>query len=50
MKPPYKLLAEAVEGLIEGECNQKGLLSKMFSDNWSSRYSQVSRLEEGSGQ
>lgn len=33
-KPPFRLSAEVVEGLIEGVYEQKQLLSKQFADNW----------------
>lgn len=33
MKSPFKLQAEAVEGLIEGACNVKQFLSKQFAKN-----------------
>lgn len=49
MKPPLRLLAEAVKGLIKGSCNHKRLLSKQFAYNWNHRYIQISSLKEGRG-
>lgn len=33
IKPPLKLSVEAVEGLIEGTCKHKRLLSKQLTEN-----------------
>lgn len=37
-KPLYKILADAAEGLIEGACEYKALLSKQFANNWNWGY------------
>lgn len=34
VRPPFEMLANVVEGLIEGVCEYKVLLSKQFADNW----------------
>lgn len=33
-RPPFEMLADLEEGLIEGTCQCKGLLAKQFADNW----------------
>lgn len=44
LKPHFDLQAEVVEGLMEGVCKNKQLLSKQFMDNCNCGYPQVSSL------
>lgn len=38
IRPPYEMLANVAEGLIEGSCEHKGLLIKQFANHWNQGY------------
>lgn len=47
VKSLFRMAAIAVEGLIEGICQEKGLVSNNFTYNWNRGNTQVSSLKMG---